>query len=230
MNVIHIRINSFKTFNTILTKVIALKQQDILSPTKTELENTVLDIIRHSLHVEYYCNQLNVGSEDLQRPHDISGDGNKFELSVLYGLAIAKRDDSEDYFDKYILPSIQKHRRGQTHHIMNMYNSQSSQDQIDIATIDAICSRTEHREYQEDISDFAKLIKMFKKSERGYQVWAKSCWKISSSMGKIRPPNLDYVVSIDNFPNVGVDNKIYERILLRVDETIHGLRLEGYDF
>ena len=87
-----------------------------LMPTAEEVQRWVLSVTVHALHIEYFLQELQVGRDDPQRPHDLIGIGNKFEWEVMKGFALQWRDDGSDkFFRQYIAPALKRHRV-QYHH------------------------------------------------------------------------------------------------------------------
>ena len=57
---------------------------------KEDLSRWVLDATRHSMHVEFMVKVMQdygYHPQDPERPHDLVGLGNKFELNVMLGLS-----------------------------------------------------------------------------------------------------------------------------------------------
>ena len=120
-----------------------------------EMKRHVAETIRHSAHVEYYLEHLGLGKDDPQRPHDIVGSGNKLEWEVAKGMFLLYANPKPDFND-YILPSIEKHRRGQHHHQMwnlpdpsdsSRPNPKASINDLLVGAVDAVCSMIESRVY-----------------------------------------------------------------------------------
>ena len=87
-----------------------------IRPSLAEIRNWLLSTLRHSCQVEYYLHQLDLGHNDPQRPHDITGEGNKYTWPVVRGLALEHRSDDPAFFEEHVLPAIEFHRRHQYHH------------------------------------------------------------------------------------------------------------------
>ena len=65
-------------------------------PSTESLNVFLLFTTRHACNVEYFLNKLELGSKDPERPHDLVGPGNKFEYSVLMGLALVYEERKEE--------------------------------------------------------------------------------------------------------------------------------------
>ena len=53
-----------------------------IKPTKKELNIWLLSTLKHVCHIEYFVNKLDLNSNDPERPHDITGKGNKFSYFI----------------------------------------------------------------------------------------------------------------------------------------------------
>ncbi len=200
----------------------------ILLPSEQEISKYLLDTLRHVFHVEYFRNNLNsvchlnIGALDPELPHDIVGPGNKLEWDVIRGLAMQFRTPKVD-FETYILPALTLHRQ-QYHH--RMWNEPGIlPEDLLLGTIDATCSQLEDRHYQGGSHSFSQVMRILDRNVR-YQIpWTSI---LVPNMAKMEQPSLEKITSIKSFPNIGVPELIYEKIVSRAAETISMLQQRGY--
>src|SRR3989338_8348677 len=173
-----------------------------MKPRNEEIKNWLVGTIKHVQHVEYYFEQLQFGKEDPQRPHDIIGTGNKFEWEVIKGFAIQYRDKRQEYFDHYALPSLERHRC-QYHHIKwNNPNPTSTDEDMKVGAVDAICSLLEpDRAYQGGKHTHKEIGLIIEKNPPHKCPWLR---EISAEIQKIEYPNLQQITQLNNFPNLGI--------------------------
>jgi len=207
---------------------------DLILPNNKEVNRWILDAVKHSFHVEYYLDKLKLGSNDLERPHDLVGEYNKLDWEVLRGLSLTYRNPRVD-FESQILPSIELHR-GQHHHQMwNKYNAQAKEEDLLVGAVDAACSLLEKRVYlggkeQRKLGkehDWDGVIESLQNNDENYKI--ESAKKIVPQMMEIPEPNLDIITSLNNLPNIGVSKEIYQKIKDRVDEVSIDLANRGYN-
>ena len=68
----------------------------IPDPTETEVGDWLFFTGFHSTRMEICMDAMGIGARDSQRPHDIVGEGNKFEFEVIQGFS------TDAYFSKII--------------------------------------------------------------------------------------------------------------------------------
>lgn len=198
-------------------------------PSKNEVERWVKEAVLHSNNVEYYLNNLGVGGNDPERPHDLVGKNNKLDWKVVSGLALSYRDPQVD-FEKYVLPSIELHRNQYHHRMWNKYNSEADDDALLVGAVDATCSLLEKRTYvggkkQEELGkrhDWENIEKLLLEKNPKYKVGAASL--IIPSMREIPSPKLWRIRDVFDFPNIGIRDDIYLKMRDRIDEAIGDLR------
>lgn len=198
-----------------------------LKPTTDEVRNWLLETVRHSCNVEFFLHSLNLGQNDPQRPHDIVGTGNKFEWEVLRHLATQYRSEDPEFFDQYVLPGINHHRRHQYHHQKwNVQFSDATPEDMKVGAVDAICSHLENRRYQGGEHTFESIADVIKTNHPHQVKWF---WSVYSAMKSNGKPDLELITDLGCIPNIGVPNEIYQTIIKRTAETIEMLKTEhGY--
>ncbi|MFH1064577.1 MAG: hypothetical protein V1729_05830 [Candidatus Woesearchaeota archaeon] len=212
-----------------------------MRPDTDEVRRWLLSTLRHSCRVEYYLHNLDLGQDDPDRPHDIAGPGSKYAWDVIKGLALQYRgkefafqypSDPEkcrdtDVFKEYVLPSIELHRNSQHHHITGTRpNPFSTPEDLKVAAVDTICSRLDDREYQGGAHTFEQLVEIIKKNDPKR---AGQMWPIYSLMKKLPSPDVDQIISIHEFPNVGIPEDIYAKTVELTRAAVIMLKKEqGY--
>jgi|TARA_B100002003_G_C13939855_1_gene456146 hypothetical protein len=215
-----------------------------LIPTNEEINKWLLSTLRHSCHVEYFLNKLDLGHSDPERPHDLVGPGNKFEWDVIKGMALLYRDPNPD-FKTYILPSINLHRQ-QYHHIK--WNDPNPNDEAKpipgatktdmlVGAIDAACSLLETRVYSggndqneqhgQEHSWKETEDTLYNKNPPHKVPWTKL---IIPKMKDLKQPDLDSIWSLDSFRNIGLSIHTYADIVRITRTTLNTLKIEhNYD-
>ena len=213
------------------------------SPTpNTESVNIhMLFTTRHSCNVEYFLDKLGLGSKDPERPHDIVGLGNKFEYSVIMGLALVHEDREQDDEERYkvrIYQARDEHRQQYHHRKWNNPHPDddtkpfpgASEDDMLVGAVDTVCALLEGRSYQAEIEDYEEVLNIARgKSKINCEVH-KRPWVelIAPEMQKIKQPSLDEILAVRQFPNIGLPKNIYERIMERSRETADLLSQYNY--
>ena len=196
------------------------------TPTKSEIGAWILGTIKHVQHIEYYLERLQMGKEDPQRPHDIMGYGNKFEWEVIQGFALQYRDRSQEHFDCYVLPSLERHRC-QYHHLKwNNPNPKATDEDMKVGAVDAVCSLLEpDRAYQGGKHTSKEIEIIIDKNPEHKRSWLR---EIHTEMQKIEPPPLQIITSLHHFPNMGINVATYDTLRGRVEDTLKMLQDYGY--
>lgn len=207
---------------------------EVIKPTTYEIRNWLLGTLQHSCLVEYYLYALGLGYNDPQRPHDLTGLGNKFSWSVIKGLAIQYRSVDPIFFKTYVLPSILVHRKHQYHH--QKWNGDEKSSDVDsedmkVGAVDAICSLLGCRPYQGGSHTFEQIAEIIKQNPEDripvYKI--KWFWMLHDDMKKLSLPNWRAVNSLVGIPNIGLSEDVYDRIVAIVKKTVYRLRTKyGY--
>lgn len=202
----------------------------ILIPQPEELQRWILHTAQHSCHVEYYLKELGIGHEDPERPHDIVGEGNKFQEDVMPGFAMWGRDRSQEHFNTVVLPSLTKHRCQFHHRMWNPANDQATPCALKLGAVDAICSLLEPRDYQGGVHDFTQIDEIIAQNHeptrRAYLT------EVFRELRVIARPRLDLMTSLDDVRkiNVGLHVPVHDAIAQRVEEARRQVKqLYGYD-
>lgn len=199
-----------------------------LSPTTQEVRWWLLQVTQHTCRVEYFLNQFGLGSHDPERPHDIVGDGNKFEWEVIRGFAVQLRDKSPEFFDAYVAPSLRRHRCQYHHRCWNEPNGKATPDDMRVGAVDAICSLLENRGYQGGAHSFNQvrnIVRVQQDPSHG-RPWMN---EMLPKMWMLPLPRFERIVSLDNIPNVGIPKDTHDIVRQRVEETKMYLKADfGY--
>lgn len=204
----------------------------LILPNNNEVVRWMKEVVKHSNHVEYYLFKLGLGQNDSDRPHDLIGKYNKFDWEVLRGLALVYRKGDNLDFDKYILPSIELHRNQYHHQMWNYDNPNATKQDLFVGVVDTICSMLEKRVYSgEDEKHGRKkswsVIEdvLYNKSPEHKVAPAKI---IFPQLREISRPKLSLIKNIYDFPNIGIDEVIYDKMKIRINETTLDLERRGY--
>ncbi len=94
-----------------------------------------------------------------------------------------------------------------------------------LGAIDATCSLLENRAYQGGSHGYKEVKQILDNNPVHKIPWT----KIIVPRMAIQPqPDLEKITRIENFPNIGVPELIYEKIVYRAAETISMLQQRGY--
>jgi len=199
-------------------------------PNNNEVKRWMKEVVKHSNHVEYYLEKLGLGEKDLERPHDLFGKYNKLDWEVLRGLALTYRKNID--FERYILPSIELHRKQYHHRMWNNLNSKATHKDLFVGVVDTICSMLEKRVYSgEDEKHGRKkswsVIEdvLYNKSPKYKSNAAKI---IFPELKNIERPKLSNIKNIYEFPNIGIENNIYNIMKIRINSATLDLEKRGY--
>ncbi len=199
--------------------------------TVREVHQWLLDTTRHVMHIEYFLERLQIGSDDPERPHDIIGVGNKFEWDVVRGLALQYLPRGEKIYKTEIDAALAIHRQ-QYHHLQwNFHEGQATDDALGLGAVDAVCSLLENRPYQGGKHSFPEIRMIATRNSVQKQHWIN---EISEEMQRMKRPLIEHINSLVRIPNIGIDIEKYELICQRVQETMNeaegrGFRVRAYD-
>lgn len=194
-------------------------------PTAQEVWDVTLSTLRHSCQVEYYLHVLELGKNDPQRPHDITGMWNKFSWEVMRGLAVQYRPQTEyepeEYFRLFVLPSIELHRTQHHHRMWNAHNPDATEDDLLVGALDALCSRLDDRPYQGGAMTFDELVEAISENEPwrvGY------LHRVRAMMMQHPKPPIDRITTLRRFPNVGLPVPTYIEVQQITSETLRRIQ------
>ncbi len=190
-------------------------------PTLADLEKYVLNTVRHSVSVEYYAQRLEVKSPDPERPHDLVGEGNKFEPEVMLGLAWEfhyPRVEPTAYFHN-IEPSLRLHRQQYHHQKWNGNDLPEGEDHstLELCAIDALCSLRENRGYQGGGHSDEEIFRTVQDNPLHKKLLLTLTLQ---KMQTVESPNLEMIQSPLDFPNLGLEERTYQRIKERAREAM----------
>jgi len=197
----------------------------IPDPTEIELEYQVFFTGFHSTRMEIIYHALGIGTRDPQRPHDIVGEGNKFEWEVVQGFSTENRPGIQHA--QHVAASLARHQR-QNHHLKwNDKNGGATDDEMMAGAADAVCSRLEDRPYQGGIHTFDQIrVVIETKNPPHLRPWLTEAL---NQIQKIPLPDFNQFYLLNGVPNFGLSRATFEAIRERVHETITMLeRDHGY--
>ncbi|MBU4245514.1 MAG: hypothetical protein ABIF85_07520 [Nanoarchaeota archaeon] len=198
-----------------------------LIPTEEEVGKWIVSSVNHCFNVEFYLEKLNINYPFIQRPHDLEGEGNKLSWPVIKGFALQYREPKVD-FNTYIQPALELHRKQHHHRMWNgdEVNPNATKADLELGGLDSACSLLEPRDYQGGVHDYRGAEEIAKKNPKQkvpYILWA------IDKIEHMENPNLNAIKSINNIPNTGLNQPMYEAIVKRTNEAVEMLRSEhGY--
>ncbi len=195
-----------------------------LTPTEEEVGKWVLSSVRHCFNVECYLEKLDIDYPFIQRPHDLEGEGNKLSWPVIKGFALQYREPNVD-FDTYIKPALELHRKQYHHQMWNglEVNPNATKADLLLGGIDAVCSLLEPRDYQGGAHDYKDAEEIAKKNPPQKVPYMLNAIEM---MKRVKKPDLNAIKSINNIPNIGLKQPMYEAIVIRANEAVEMLRSE----
>jgi hypothetical protein len=191
--------------------------------TAKEVYQWIFDTSLHVMHIEYFLTQLQIGKEDPQRPHDIVGPGNKFEWTVIQGLASQYLPKGEIRYLPQIKASLALHRQQYHHQQWNINHASAPDDSLNLGAIDAICSLLENRPYQGGKHTYGEIYFIICNNP---DTKFFTLDRMIKDMQRIRQPPLDRILSLREFPNIGIPAQSYDHLTTRIQETITQLKQE----
>ena len=203
-----------------------MNTEEILIPTKEEVTRWLLHVVQHVCHIEYYLHELGLLPDDPERPHDTVGPGNKFEWEVIRGFAVSARNDTPEFFDRHVMPALNRHRLQYHHRVWNEPTDDVAPDDMRLGAVDAICSLLEPRKYQGGVHTYAQILKIAEENPPPHRQWLT---ELIPKMQRIAPPDLFRITSLDEVPNIGIPRHIHDALLARITETrLQITSLQGY--
>lgn len=167
----------------------------------------------HCMRVEFFLNELSIHGTDLERPHDIVGEGNKFEKDIVLGMATQYREKR----NILLTEAIERHRKQFHHRVWGI--EKATQDDKIIAVIDAICASLEsqiYRPYQEEHGWYEILSRIkYQKSGEVKRLFT----EITREMIKIGEPEVK-IPHLNNLVNPNLDHEVFNKIRERLNETL----------
>jgi hypothetical protein len=205
-----------------------------ISPSEEQVKRWLLETLRHSNHVMCYSELLGLDKRDPELPHDVVGPHNKLEWDVIYGCALGygnlDKHDPEIY--ELTKNSYFLHHYGQYHHRMwEGYDDGAVADDLKFGALDTICALLEKRPYFESFDSLEELRLNAHNVIRGTNRLTKLQWieAAGKMMGGAERPAIEKIVSLEDFPNIGVRPATYERLAERMQQCLRMLREEkGY--
>ncbi len=199
---------------------------NILMPTAEEISRWMRYVTQHVQHIEYFLHELGIGAFDPQRPHDIMGEGNKFEWEVMAGFAVHHRDTSPEFFQSHVYPALARHRC-QYHHVKwNGVNDKATPDDMKLGAVDAICSLLEPRAYQGGPHTYDQVLVIAHANPPHHERWLS---ELVPEMRKLARPRIERITSLDAIPNIGIPKDVHDILCGRIEDTRRYLK-EAHGF
>jgi hypothetical protein len=185
-------------------------------PTETEVGDWLFFTAYHSFRMEICLNVLGVGSRDPQRPHDIMGEGNKFEFEVIQGFSTENRPGIPH--DQHVVASLTRHRMQHHHLKWNDKKSGATDEEMMVGAIDAVCSLLEDRPYQGGAHTFDEIRDIIETRNPLYlRHWMTEAL---NQIQKLQLPDINQFFLLNHVPNFSLPRATHEAIRERVHETI----------
>ena len=204
-------------------------QNKTIRPTEDEVRDWLLSTTRHSMRMEFCLQSMGIGNRDPQRPHDIVGEGNKFEWEVIQGFSTENRPEIDHF--THVVPALTRHRAQYHHQKWNHEDSGATDDEMLLGATDAICSLLENRLYQGGSHSIEEIRSIIEDRNPPYRrPWMT---KALDQVNKLKMPDMGQIRHLDRIPNLGLPLSIYETTVNRVRETIlmlrqdHGFKLNN---
>jgi len=201
-------------------------------PTNDEVKAWLESTLRHSCLVEFYLNELNVGLEDPERPHDIVGRHNKFTWPVTKGLALEYRENADegerDYIDRQLAESIRLHEEQYHHRKWLGPDPSANRDAMMVGAIDSICTHLDGRLYNGGPKSWAQIAQIISSNGPEHAKWMREAFHM---IRNISSPDLS-LVTLHNIPfdEVHLPDRTYDRICQRVEQVVSTLnKHKGYN-
>jgi len=187
-----------------------------LEPTREEIREWLFHTTRHSVRMELCLNAMGIKNSDPQRPHDIVGEGNKFEWEVIQGFSTENRPGINH--KEHVRDSLARHRI-QYHHLKwNNEYSGATEEEMMLGATDAICSLLENRPYQGGSHSFDEINTIIETRNPPYRrPWMTKALNLAK---KLHLPDTSQILLLDPIPNLGLPKATHEAIVTRVRETM----------
>jgi hypothetical protein len=110
--------------------------------------------------------------------------------------------------------------------MFNNRNSEATADDMRVGATDALCAITEDRQYQGGEHSLDSLLPIIKQAAPHKIRWM---WHEYLQMQKIATPNVKKIASLDDIPNIGLPQSMYEQVLFATFRAVETFREEyGY--
>ncbi len=197
----------------------------IVNPTTETIRRNILGITRHVCLIEYYLHHLQTGTDDPERPHDIVGANNKFELDYLLQTAM-QYEGTPGQHCQIIQLAVGRHRNQYHHQKFQLPNPAATPSDMELGAIDAICSMLEpDREYQGGAHTYQNIATMIS-AHQGHKTPSMQ-WALRE-MQQLETPNVLEITDLDHIKNFGIPASVHDIITGRVQETLRLLHEAGY--
>ncbi len=204
-------------------------QSELYLPTQLEVFDFLLSTLRHSTNFHYFAAPYCIGHFDPEIPHDLVGPGNKYEWDVIKGLALMFREgSSESPIQELIYASRERHRK-QYHHVKgngDKPNPLATEEDMGVWALDTACAILENRPYDIPVHDYREVLRRFEIFPEHKKRWAE---RIIPKMKALAQPRLELITNLNDFPNIGIPDEIYNTIVERTRFAVEMLREHGYD-
>lgn len=208
------------------TAVATTTLEQILGPPPENVHRWLLESLRHVNRVEYFLNLLNVGNNDPERPHDMVGQYSKFDWDVIKYLARQYENEGAAATHDIVQEGIRLHRQQYHHRMWNAPDPNAPEDALDLGAVDTKCNYLEGRGYnQHDLDSYEKIEGHFGTHPDIHPTHRKHVLKMLPGMRELKQPETQRIVSLVDFPNIGLPPEVYQRIQERMAQTLQMLQI-----
>ena len=207
-----------------------------IKPSQEDTLRFINETSLHSISYEYYSKALGYGQEELksmgsgnsERPHDISGQYNKFKWMIINGLARQYQIDPYNIkHNLFVVPSVKLHQN-QNHHRLWIKNS-GTLDEMRAEAIDVCLVYRGNREYNGGRYDFKDILeKMLGDCPHEFQ--KPHLEYVFERFVDVEEPNLSWFNLNNQFiPLLNLANQVHNQIFVNVRGVLRMLKNKGYD-
>jgi len=158
---------------------------------------------------------LGLDTSDIERPHDISGPGNKFEWEIMKELALPLGSKNPE-----LRRAIELHDQQYHHRVWIEETEPEKPDDFLFSGTDAICYYRECR-WSNRNHDYSEILREFKGNEAQIECVKNLIPRMKKK--KVPPFRIN-----NSFPNPGIPDDMYRRMYKKIKETVYMLREKGY--
>ncbi|MBN2566901.1 hypothetical protein JXB02_02325 [Candidatus Woesearchaeota archaeon] len=198
-------------------------------PSEEALKEFLLHTLQHSFHVEYYRECLAIPQAEIWIPHDIAGPYNKFSPLIALGMALEYMPGGERRYRPLIQEAITKHRTQLHHRRWNRPNGTATEDDMRFGAVDTICSLLEDRNYNGGSRPFEGIIQVardFPDAKKHQQFYIGTMLQV---MYDVERPPIKEIARLCGFPNVGVPEQVYQKMIETTDRALAAFQRYGYE-
>jgi hypothetical protein len=121
------------------------------------------------------------------------------------------------------------HRKQHHHRTWNWADENTPHEDMVVGAVDAVCSRMEDRAYQGGAMTYGEIRGFVKSGEfKGTDRQRHYIEMVMGEMKLLAQPEVGLIDSLHSFPNIGLPEPMYNRMVEKVGETVLILRERNY--